>query len=84
MGDSMLNGVMEKNLSNDRSFKCRKSPRATVNDLQHHALAIIRKQPNILFIHAGTNDVVKFTSRDILKKLLQLNFFIKEKLPMQK
>ena len=34
-----------------------------------------------IFIHAGTNDAVKFTSRDILNKLLQLKSFIQEKLP---
>ena len=32
-------------------------------------------------IHARTNDAVKFTSRDILNKLLQLKSFIQEKLP---
>ena len=34
-----------------------------------------------LIIHAGTNDAVKFTSRNILNKLLQLKLFIQEKLP---
>ena len=81
MGDSILNGVTERNLSNDRSVKVRKFPGATVDDLRHHALPIIRKQPKHLIIHAGTNDAVKFTSRDILKKLLQLKSFIQEKLP---
>ena len=51
------------------------------DNLRHHALPIIRKQPNYLNIHAGTNDAVKFTSRDILNKLLQLKSFIQEKLP---
>ena len=81
MGDSILNGVIERNLSNDRSVKVRKFPGATVDDLRHHALPIIRKQPKYLIIHAGTNDAVKFTSRDILNKLLQLKSFIQEKLP---
>ena len=40
-------------------------------------LPIIRKQPKYLII----NDAVKFTSRDILNKLLQLKSFIQEKLP---
>ena len=31
---------------------------------------ITRKQPKFLIIHSGTNNVVKFTSRDILNKLL--------------
>ena len=78
MGDSILNGVIERNLSNDRSVKVRKFPGATVDDLRHHALPIIRKQPKYLIIHAGTNNAVKFTSRDILNKLLQLKFFIQD------
>ena len=81
MGDSILNGVIERNLSNDRSVKGRKFPGATINDLRHHALPIIRKQPKYLSIHAGTNDAAKFTSRDVLNKLLQLKSFILEKLP---
>ena len=81
MGDSILNGVIERNLSNDRSVKVRKFPGATVDDLRHHALPIIRKQPKYLIIHAGTNNAVKLTTRDILNKLLQLKSFIQEKLP---
>ena len=81
MGDSILNGVIERNFSNDRSVKVRKFPGATVDDLRHHALPIIRKQPKYIIIHTGTNDAVKFTSRDILNKLLQVKSFIQEKLP---
>ena len=81
MGDSILNDVIERNLSNDLSVKVRKFPGATVDDLRHHALPIIRKQPKYLIIHAATNDAVKFTSRAILNKLLQLKSFVQEKLP---
>ena len=80
MGDSILNGVIESNLSNDQSVKVKKFPRATVDDLRHHALPIISKQSKFLFIHARTNDAVIFTSRDIVNKLLQLKSFIQEKL----
>ena len=38
------------------------------------------KQPKPVIIHAGTNNAVKFTSRDILNKLLKLKPFIQEKL----
>ena len=81
MGDSILNGVIERNLSNDRSVKVRKLPGATVDDLRHHALPIIRKQPKSLIIHGGTNDAVKFTSIDVLNKLLHLKSFVQKKLP---
>ena len=74
MGDSVLNGVIERNLSNNPSVKIRKIPGATVDDLRHHALPIIRKQPKPLIIQAGTNDVVKFSSRDISRSSLNLLF----------
>ena len=76
VGDSILNGVIERNLSNNLSVKVRKFPGATVDDLRHHALPTIWKQPKYIIIHAGTNDAVKLTSRDILNKLLQLKSFI--------
>ena len=81
MGDSILNVVIGRNLSNDRSVKVRKFSGATVDDLRHHALPMIRRQPKDLIIHAGTNDAVKFTSTDILNKLLLLKSFIQVKLP---
>ena len=81
MSDSILNGATERNLSNDRSVKVRKFSEATVDDLRHHALPIIRKQSKHIIIHVGTNDAVKFTSRYILNNLLQLKSFIQEKLP---
>ena len=67
IGYSILNGAIEKNLSNDQSVKVRKFPGATVDDLWHHALPIIRDQPKSLITHARTNDAVKFTSRDIFR-----------------
>ena len=79
--DSILNGVIENNLSNVWSVKVRKFPQATADNLRHHALPTIQTQLKFLIIHAGTNDTVKFTSRDILNRLLQLKTFIQEKLP---
>ena len=81
IGDSILTGVIKRNLSNDRSVKVRKFPGTTADNLRHHALPIIRKQPKYLIINAGTNDAVKFTSRNILNKLLQLKSFIQKNLP---
>ena len=79
MGDSILNGVIESNISNDRPLKVRKFPGATVDNVRYYALPIIWKQPKFLVIHMGNNHAVKFTSRDILNKLLQVKSFIQEK-----
>ena len=81
MGDSILNDAIKRNLSNDQSLKVRKFPGATVNDLRHHLLRIIRKQPKYLIIHAGINYAVKFTWGDTLNKLIRLKSFIQENWP---
>ena len=81
MDDSILNSLIERNLSNDHSVKVRKSPQVTVHNLQHHALPVIWKQSKYLITHPGTNNTVKFTSRDSLNKLFQLKSFIQENSP---
>ena len=43
IGDSILNSVIEENLSNDPSVKGRTFPGATVDGLRHHALPITGK-----------------------------------------
>ena len=61
--------------------KVRKFPRATADDLRHHALPMIQKEPKYLVIYAGTNDAVKLPSRDILNRLFQLKSFLQGILP---
>ena len=43
-------------------------------------LPVISKQPKYL-IHTGTDDALRFTTRDILNKFFQLKAFIQEILP---
>ena len=43
IGDSILNSVIEENLSNDPSVKVRTFPGPTVDGLSHHALPITGK-----------------------------------------
>ena len=84
MGESIVNGGIERDLSRDWLVKVRKFLRATINNLPHHVLPTIWKQPKPLVIHAGTKDAVKFISGDILNKLLQFKSVIQEKLPNAK
>ena len=56
-------------------------PGATVDDMYHHIIPIIRKKLNHLIIHIGTNDARNSNSRQILKKVLSLKSFILETLP---
>ena len=66
---------------NNRIVKVQSFPGATVDDMYHHIIPIIRKKHSHLIIHIGTNDARNSNSRQILKKVLSLKSFILETLP---
>ena len=58
VGDSMLNALEEKRLSNNKNFvKVKNHPGATSQDIIDHLRPIIRKKPDMIIVHAGTNDL---------------------------
>ena len=59
LGDSMLNGVQEKGLNKnaDINIKIRKYPGASTTKILHHIRPSLRKEPDQIIIHAGTNDL---------------------------
>ena len=71
-GDSTLNGTREGNLSKEQTVKLKRSLRASVEDIQDHALLIIRKKRRYMTIHAGTNHPSRSNSRKICSRFLQL------------
>ena len=56
IGDSILNGLIEENLSKQHNVRIKKFPGATVDDLNYHVHPILRKKPKHIIIHIGTND----------------------------
>ena len=54
MGDSVLNGLIEENLSKQHNVRIRKFPGATVYDLNYHVHPILRKKPKHIIVHTGT------------------------------
>ena len=81
MEASILNGLIEENLSKQHNVRIRKFPGATVDDLNYHVHPILRKKPKHIIVHIGTNDATRSTSREILDKLLKLKTLIKDTLP---
>ena len=56
-GDSMLNGLDERRLSNKGNVKVRAFPGSTIADLRKHYIqSLLKKRPSSIIIHAGTND----------------------------
>ena len=57
LGDSVLNGIQEKGLNkkSDINIKIRKYPGASSTDILDHIKPSLRKEPDQIVIHAGTN-----------------------------
>ena len=82
VGDSILTGIDEKRLSrNNQVVKVRDFRGATIDDLKHHLVPLLKKKPEHIILHIGTNDAVSKTSRQILDELLQLKQYIINTLP---
>ena len=78
VGVSILTGIDEKRLSrnNNQVVKVRDFRGATIDDLKHHLVPLLKKKPEHIILHIGTNDAVSKTSRQILDELLQLKQYI--------
>ena len=72
VGDSIITGIDEKRLSKNRLVKVHDFEGATLAYINHHIIPIIKKKPDVIILHVGTNDFVLRTSREILNDLLQL------------
>ena len=62
MGDSILNELIEENISKQHNARIRKFPGATVDDLDYHVHPILHKKPKHITVHIGTNDATRLTS----------------------
>ena len=69
----MLSGLKETLLSNEKhQVKVRCCRGATVEDMFDYVKPILKRKPDYVVLHVGTNNAKDMTSRKILNKLLQL------------
>ena len=58
VGDSLLNGINENGMKKlNHNVKVRNHPGATTEDIIDHIKPILRKKPDLLIVHSGTNDL---------------------------
>ena len=85
VGDSMISGIDQQRLSvKGRIVKVRSFPGATINDMYDYIRPLLKKAPDNVILHVGTNDTPNNTSRAILDNLLSLKSFIEKTLPQSK
>ena len=79
--DSILSGIEERRISNrDKKIKVKNFPGATIDDMYDYIKPLLRKCPDSIILHVGTNKTVNEPSKMVLDKLLNLKKFIKHTL----
>ena len=72
IGDSILNGLNENGLKKRHNVKVRAHSGATSTDISDHIKPIIRRKPDCVIIHCGTNDITSKEGMDTIKNLKQI------------
>ena len=78
LGDSMVNGIQEKGMNKDSNMiiKIRKYPGASSTDILDHIKPNLRKDPDQILIHAGTNDLT--SDQNYLKNVKKIVKLVRE------
>ena len=85
MGDSMISGIDQQRLSvRGRIIKIRSFTGATINDMHGYIKPLLKKSPDNVILHVGTNDAPNSTSRTILDNMLSLKSFTEKTLSQSK
>ena len=81
VGDSLLNGINENGMKKlNHNVKVRNHPGATTEDIIDHIKPILRKKPDLLIVHSGTNDLTN-EKVDTTECLENINRYIKKTSP---
>ena len=69
--DSMLPGIDKRRISKrDRKVKIKNFPGATIDDMYDYVKPLLKKCPDNIILHVGTNNTVNESSKEVLGKLL--------------
>ena len=81
VGDSIIKGLNKGGFkTDDVTVRCH--PGATTEDIVDHANPVLRNKPDVMIVHAGTNDITKHI--DTCKYLDKLIQMVKKKHPNTK
>ena len=72
----MLAGIEEKRICGNRSVKVRIFTDATTHDMHNYLKPLLKRNPDNIILHVGTNNWVNETSGDILDEILSLKNFV--------
>ena len=82
VGDSMIWVIDQQRLSvKGRIVKVQSFPGATINNMYDYIKLLLKKAPDNVILHVGTNDTPNSASRPIIDNMLSLKNFIEKMLP---
>ena len=78
----MLPGIEERIISKrGRKVKAKNFPGATIDDMYDYIKPLLKKCPDNIILHVGTNNMINEPSKMVFDKLLNLKKFIEHTLP---
>ena len=80
VGDSMLGGVQERLIGPRGNIKVRSFPGANSDDMKDYIRPLLRKCPEKIVLHVGTNDAIESSPEEIVEKIVSVKSFIESKL----
>ena len=81
VGDSMIAGLREAKLSIGRKVKVLFFPGAKMNDFYHYLVPLLKKKPDNIILHFGTNGAPYKNEDEIYKELKSIKDFINKRYP---
>ena len=72
IGDSILNGLSEQGLRKRHNVKIRAHSGATSLDIKDHIRPIVRRKPDCVLVHCGTNDLTKKDGIDTIETIKEI------------
>ena len=72
VGDSMLNGILDEGLQKDHNVQVKRHPGATTRDIVDYVRPVIRKKPDCIIIHAGTDDLTSQEKTDTINNFREI------------
>ena len=85
VGDSMLNGIEENRISNEKfDVDIKYYSGAKVCDIIDKTNDIVKKKPDCLILHVGTNNAPNNSSNEIIDELLSLKHGLEKQSPSTK
>ena len=77
----MIAGLREGKLSRNRKVKVRFFPGAKMTDFYYYLVPLLKKKPDNIILHFGTNDAPYKNEDELCKELESIKDFIKKRHP---